>query len=70
METEMLADQRTLVELVEAEGWEVTDLELKAYESPWADEDDPEASLTITARKPYDEGREDEGDDGSPFRVK
>ncbi|WP_290816178.1 hypothetical protein [Halovivax sp.] len=73
MEDEMLTDQRTLVELIEAEGWDVTDLELTAYESPWADEDDPEASLTITARKPYEkEVEDDEGDedDESPFRVK
>lgn len=68
MEDEMLDDGRTLVELIEAEGWEVTDLELTAYESPWADEDDPEASVTITARKPYDDG-ETEGDDDSPFKI-
>ena len=66
MDDEMLSDQRRLVELVEAEGWEVTDVELSAYDSPWADEDDPEATVTITARKPYD------GEDGndSPYRVK
>ena len=71
MDDEMLADQRRLVELIEEEGWEVTDVELTAYESPWADEDDPEASVTISARKPYqsdDDGDEDNGD--SPFRVK
>ena len=68
MEDEMLSDQRRLVELVEAEGWEVTDVELSAYDSPWADEDDPEATVTITARKPYES---DDGDDGdSPYRVK
>ncbi len=67
MEEEMLTDQRRLVELIEAEGWEVTDVELSAYESPWADENDPEATVTITARKPYD--TDDDGD-GSPFRVK
>lgn len=76
MDREMLADQQQLVELVEAEGWEVTDLELSAYDSPWADEDDPEATVTITARKPYeseDDGgssdRDDE-DDENPFRLK
>ena len=66
MEEEMLADQRRLVELVEAEGWDVTDLELTAYESPWTDEDDPEASLTITARKPYT----DDEDDENPYKLK
>ena len=69
----MLTDGRTLVELIEAEGWEVTDLELTAYESPWADEDDPEASVTISARKPYveeaDDGDEAASDDDSPFKI-
>ncbi|MFC3958456.1 hypothetical protein [Halovivax cerinus] len=68
MEDEMLADGRTLVELIEAEGWEVTDLELTAYESPWADEDDPEASVTISARKPYVD-EDDEDDEDSPFKL-
>jgi len=74
MEDEMLTDGRTLVELIEAEGWEVTDLELTAYESPWADEDDPEASVTISARKPYTEENVDgedgtASDDDSPFKI-
>ncbi|SFC50196.1 hypothetical protein SAMN05444422_109111 [Halobiforma haloterrestris] len=73
MDDEMLADQRRLVELIEAEGWDVTDLEISAYDSPWADEDDPEATVTITARRPY-EGDDDEDDadedDGNPFRLK
>ncbi|WP_222918655.1 hypothetical protein [Natrinema sp. SYSU A 869] len=71
MDEDMLADQRRLVELIEEEGWDVTDLELSAYDSPWADEDDPEATVTITARKPY-EGEDDgeDGDDESPYRLK
>lgn len=67
MDDEMLADQHRLVELIEAEGWDVTDVELSAYESPWVDTDDPEATVTITARRPYDRA---EDDDGSPFRVR
>ncbi|MFA9417578.1 hypothetical protein [Natrinema sp. HArc-T2] len=74
MDEDMLTDQRRLVELIEAEGWDVTDLELSAYDSPWADEDDPEATVTITARKPYEgesTGDEDDEDDGeNPFRLK
>jgi len=74
MDEDMLTDQRRLVELIEAEGWDVTDLELSAYDSPWADEDDPEATVTITARKPYEgesTGDEDnEDDDENPFRLK
>ncbi|ELZ20020.1 hypothetical protein [Natrinema limicola] len=75
MDEDMLTDQRQLVELIEAEGWEVTDLELSAYDSPWADEDDPEATVTITARKPYEgestgDGDEDDSDDENPFRLK
>ena len=66
MDPDMLDDQRRLVELVAAEGWEITDLELTAYDSPWSDENDPEASVTITARKRYDPGDEDEE---SPFKV-
>ncbi|MFC4988664.1 MULTISPECIES: hypothetical protein [Saliphagus] len=72
MDEDMLADQKRLVALLESEGWEVTDLELSAYDSPWADEDDPEASVTITARRAYDGDREDEagGSDDSQFRLK
>ena len=72
MDEEMLEDQKRLVELLESEGWEVTDLELSAYDSPWADEDDPEASVTITARRAYDGTDGDQGDDGgeSRFRLK
>ncbi|NKE36030.1 hypothetical protein GWG54_09385 [Natronococcus sp. JC468] len=76
MDREMLADQQRLVELLENEGWDVTDLELSAYDSPWADEDDPEATVTITARKPYEREDGDDGgdrdgeDDENPFRLK
>ncbi|WP_254524075.1 hypothetical protein [Natrinema caseinilyticum] len=70
MDDDMLGDQRRLVELIEEEGWDVTDLELSAYDSPWADEDDPEATVTITARKPYDGEDGDDEDDENPFRLK
>ena len=71
MDEDMLADQRRLVELIEEEGWDVTDLEISAYESPWSDEDDPEASITITARKPYEsEDGDGDEDDENPFRLK
>ncbi|APX96472.1 hypothetical protein [Natronorubrum daqingense] len=70
MDDDMLEDQRKLVELVEAEGWDVTDLEISAYDSPWADEDDPEATVTITARKPYESDDEnDSSDDENPYRL-
>ena len=71
MEDEMLTDQRQLVELIESAGWEITDLELTAYESPWSDEDDPEASLTITATKLYEREETDaDDDDENPFKLK
>ncbi|MFC4246324.1 hypothetical protein ACFOZ7_04865 [Natribaculum luteum] len=75
MDDDMLADQHRLVELVEADDWEVTDVELSAYDSPWADESNPEATVTITARKTYESeadegGDEDEDQDDNPFRVK
>ncbi len=68
MDDEMLTDQKRLVRLVEEEGWEITDLELSAYDSPWADENDPEATVTITARKGYQSA--DDEDDENQFRVK
>ena len=73
MDEDMLEDQRRLVELIEAEGWDVTDLEISAYDSPWADEDDPEATVTITARKPYEGDEDSDGsgeDEDNPFRLK
>ncbi|WP_207587847.1 hypothetical protein [Halomontanus rarus] len=70
MDDDMLEDQRQLVELIENEGWDVTDLELSAYDSPWADEDDPEATVTITARKPYESEDGDDSSDDNPFRYK
>ncbi|NUB92817.1 hypothetical protein HTZ84_02900 [Haloterrigena sp. SYSU A558-1] len=71
MDEDMLEDQRRLVELIEEEGWDVTDLEISAYDSPWADEDDPEATVTITARKPYEnDDEEGDGDDDNPYRLK
>ena len=65
MHEEVLEEQRELVESVEAAGWEVTETELSTYESPWVEEDDPEATVTITARKVFAEE-----DDDSEFRVK
>ncbi len=64
MHDDALEDQGTLVELIEEAGWDVTDTELSIYESPWTDDDDPEATVTITARKVY------EDDGGSTFQVK
>lgn len=78
MNEEMLEDQSRLVALLSEEGWDVTDIELSAYDSPWEDSNDPEATVTITARKPYedDESESDEsadergdGDDDNPFRI-
>ena len=71
MDEDMLDDQRRLVSLLEDEGWEVTDVELSAYDSPWTDVDAPEATVKLTARKPYgDTGDEDGEADDNPFRVK
>ncbi|MCW8172371.1 hypothetical protein D8S78_06940 [Natrialba swarupiae] len=67
MDDDMLDDQRRLVELIEED---VTDLEISAYDSPWSDEDDPEATVTITARKPYESDGEGGEDDENPFRFK
>lgn len=67
MDDRILADQRELVELLESAGWDVTDAELSVYESPWTDDETPEASVTLSARKRYPEEGED---DENPFRVR
>jgi len=64
-----LDDQRDLVELAREAGWDVTDVELSVYDSPWEDEDAPEATVTLTVKRTYDDGDGDDGDDESPFRV-
>lgn len=66
MDDDILDEQRELVRLLESAGWEVTDAELTVYDSPWEDEDDPEATVTLTARKPFP----DDEDDENRFRVK
>ncbi|MFC7007866.1 hypothetical protein [Halalkalicoccus salilacus] len=66
MDDEILDDQRELVSLLESAGWDVTDSELSVYESPWEDDEAPEASITLSARKRYPEDEEDD----SPYRVK
>ncbi|MFB6229365.1 MAG: hypothetical protein ABEH88_12580 [Halobacteriales archaeon] len=81
MHEDVLDEQRVLVDLVEGEGWDVTETDVSVYESPWEETDAPEATVTITARKAFpDDGdggesangasneREDDGDD-SPYRV-
>lgn len=65
MHEDILDAQRDLVERIEDAGWDVTEAELSVYESPWEESDDPEATVTLTARKPFP----DDDDDGSPFRV-
>jgi len=76
MNDDVLDEQRELVSLLEDAGWDVTETELSVYESPWADDDSPEATVTLTARKLLDDGDDgddlDEGDadDGtSEFRI-
>ena len=69
MDQEVLDDQRELVALLESAGWDVTEAEVSVYESPWEDDDTPEATVTLSARKGYPkEGSND--DNGSPYRVK
>ncbi|WP_435347597.1 hypothetical protein [Haloarchaeobius sp. HRN-SO-5] len=69
MDDEILDHQRELVRLLEDHGWDVTESELSVYESPWADDDSPEASITLTARKLFPDG-DDEGDEDNPYRLK
>lgn len=65
MQDSILDGQRDLVDLVEGAGWDVTDTELSVYRSPWSDDDDPEATVVITARKGFEPA-----DGGSPYRRK
>lgn len=70
MDDEILADQRELVELLESAGWDVTDTELSVYESPWSDDETPEASVTLSARKRYpEEGDDGDDEDDNPYRI-
>jgi len=79
MDERVLDEQRELVERINDAGWIVTDAELSVYESPWED-DVPEATVTLTARKAFPEsetggrnvpaGERERDPDDSPFRVK
>ena len=75
MRDDVLDEQRELVAVLEEHGWDVTETDVSVYESPWEGEDAPEATLTLTARKPFgdhgdDDEDEDDEDDDNPFRVK
>jgi len=71
MREDVLDEQRELVALLEDHGWDVTESEVSVYESPWEDDDSPEATVTLTARKLFDDGDDgDDADDDNPFRVK
>lgn len=65
MREDILDDQRELVDRIASAGWQVTDVEVSVYESPWLDGDHPEATVTLTARKPYGDV---EGED-NPYRL-
>ncbi|MFD1645738.1 hypothetical protein [Haloarchaeobius litoreus] len=76
MDDEILDEQRELVRVLEAHGWDVTESELSVYESPWEDDDTPEATITLTARRQFPGSEvpegvgEDGGDDDNPYRLK
>lgn len=70
MNDRILDDQRELVSLLESAGWDVTDAELSVYESPWTDDETPEASITLSARKRYPEDDPGDEDEDNPFRVR
>ena len=67
---EALDDQRELVELAREAGWDVTDVELSVYDSPWEDDDAPEATVQLTVRRTYDTEAGDGEDDDNPYRVR
>jgi hypothetical protein len=71
MRDDVLDEQRDLVALLEDRGWDVTEAEVSVYDSPWEGEGVPEATVTLTARKPFgDDEEDDDSDDENPFRVK
>ena len=70
MDDDVLDEQRELVRLLEEAGWDVTEAEISVYDSPWEDENAPEATVTLTARKLLGDDDDDEDDGGSRFRVK
>lgn len=79
MHDDVLDEQRVLVDLLEREGWDVTETDVSVYESPWEETDAPEATVTITARKAFSDPDGGEGengtgnggeDDDSPYRVR
>lgn len=77
MDDQVLDEQHDLIERIADAGWTVTDAELSLYQSPWED-DTPEATVTITARKAFPdvesggknmpEGERE--DEDNPFRLK
>ncbi|NHN48625.1 hypothetical protein G9464_13615 [Halostella sp. JP-L12] len=71
MNDDVLDEQRELVSLLEDAGWDVTEAEVSVYESPWEDDDSPEATVSLTARKLFEEESDDgDGDDDiSEFRI-
>ena len=66
MDDRILDAQRDVIDRVRDAGWDVTDTELSVYESPWAEDDDPEATVVITARKHFPDA--EDGD--NPYRVR
>lgn len=70
MNEDVLEEQRELVSLLEDAGWDVTEAEVSVYESPWEDDDSPEATVTLSARKVFDAEDDGDGDGGaSEFRI-
>ncbi|WP_135822774.1 hypothetical protein [Halostella litorea] len=69
MNDDVLDEQRELVSLLEDAGWDVTETELSVYESPWENDDSPEATVTLTARKLLGDDDGEDGDDASEFRI-
>jgi hypothetical protein len=70
VDEDVLDEQRVLVDLVEKQGWDVTETDVSVYESPWEETDAPEATVTITARKVFaesdgDESAESDGDESA-----
>ena len=69
MNDDVLDEQRELVSLLEDAGWDVTEAEISVYESPWEDDDSPEATVTLTARKLFEGDDGDDDDDVNEFRI-
>lgn len=65
MKDQTVNDQNKLIELIQSQGWNITALKLKEYESGFAG-DVMGAEIELTVEIDY----QDDEDDQNPYRIK